>query len=134
MNLEYAFFCEDVSSDSGNTVTVTRIFTALESAAFPYTAPELVAALCIRFSMAETYESKAIELHLFDSDGLAVMRPVRREAVQIPQPVEGRLYRSHLFVHHLRQGRFPKPDDYQLSWLVNGIEAHSLPLRVSSSG
>ena len=133
MNLEYAFFCEDIESDTDNTVTVTGIFSSIAVPAFPYTASRLVAALCLRFSLTETYESKILEMHLLDSDGQAVITPRRREPVQIPAPDADRLSRTMLFAHDIRGVRFVRPGDYQLSWLVNGIEAHSLPLRVSQA-
>ena len=131
MNLEYAFFCDDLQADAGNTVTVTRIFTGLEASSFPYLYPRFFAVLCLRFSITETYESKTIEMHLLDPDGQPVIAPRRREDVRIDSPQPGRLSSTMLFGHDIRGVQFPTPGDYQLSWLVNGIEAHSLPLRVS---
>lgn len=52
----------------------------------------------------------------------------------IVPPDGGRLFRIVLFARDLGGTIFARPGDYQLSWLVNGIEAHSLPLRVSLAG
>ena len=134
MNLEYAFFCEDLQMHPDEVFSATRVRHTLAADGFPYEAPELFVAVGIRFSLWETFELKTIDMHMTDSDGRDIIAPLSLRGVEIVPPDDGRLFRIVLFARDLGGTVFTRPGDYQLSWLVNGIEAHSLPLRVSQAG
>jgi len=71
-----------------------------------------------------------MEMRLQDADGKDVIRAMTNSG-ESQEPAEGMTYRTHRMVNGLYGLRFEQFGDYQVSWLIDGIEAHTLHFRVA---
>ncbi len=128
MNVEYAFLCD--YADAGAKLTAVGIgIDSIYADSVPVTHPQLFAVLAVKFTLNETRRVKAMEMHVQDADGKDVIPP-HAGSIDIQAPVEGMTYRTHRTVNGLYGLRFEKFGDYQVSWLIDGFEAHTLHFRV----
>ena len=71
-------------------------------------------------------------IHIVDADGVPVMPAINLDMpVEAPQP--GYNYRTQRIALALQGLTFPKFGDYSVSWLLDGIEVKTLPLKVAQS-
>ena len=131
MNVEYAFLCD--YADPGPKLTAVGIgIDSIYAPGVPVQHPQFFAVLCLRFSLNETRRTKTFEIFLQDADGRDVIPPVSASA-DVPAPVEGMTYRTHRLVHGMYGVNFQQFGDYQLSWVMDGIEVHAVHFRVLPS-
>ena len=50
--------------------------------------------------------------------------------VDVPAPAEGMTYRTHRMVHGMYGLNFQKFGDYQVSWVMDGMEVQTVHFRV----
>ena len=128
MNVEYAFLCD--YAEPGPKLTAVGIgIDSIYAPSVPAQHPQLFAVLCLRFSLNETRRAKSFEMFLQDADGQDVIQPISVTA-DIPAPAEGMTYRTHRIVHGMYGLNFQKFGDYQVSWVMDGTEVHTVHFRV----
>ena len=128
MNVEYAFLCD--YADPGPKLTAVGIgIDSIYAPSVPAQHPQLFAVLCLRFSLNETRRTKSFEMFLQDADGQNVIPPIST-STEVPAPAEGMTYRTHRIVHGMYGLNFQKFGDYQVSWIMDGMEVHAIHFRV----
>ena len=128
MNVEYAFLCD--YADPGAKLTAVGIgIDSIYAPSVPAQRPQLFAVLCLRFTLNETRRSKAFEMFLQDADGQNVIPPIAVTA-EVPSPGAGMTHRTHRLVHGMYGLSFQKFGDYQVSWVMDGTEVHTVHFRV----
>ena len=130
MNVEYAFLCD--YAQSGNKLTAVGIgIDSIYAENVPAVHPQLFTVLAVKFTTNETRRVKAFEMHLQDADGKDIIPPLAN-SLNVPAPAVGMTYRTSCIVNGLYGIQFERFGDYQVSWLIDGIEAHALHFRVAA--
>ena len=128
MNVEYAFLCD--YADSSNKLTAVGIgIDSIYVGVLPVIHPQLFVVLALKFTASETGRKRAFEVHLQDADAKDIIPPITGD-LDIPTPAEGMTYRTHRIVTGLYGLKLEQLGNYQISWLIDGNEAHSLHFRV----
>ena len=128
MNVEYAFLCD--YADSGNKLTAVGIgIDSVHVADVPVVHSQMFAVLALRFTLNETQRTKAFEMHVQDADAKDIIPPLSGQ-MNIPAPADGMSYRTHRIVSGLYGMKLERVGDYQVSWLIDGIEVHAVHFRV----
>ena len=91
--------------------------------------PQLFAVLAIKFTANETRRDRSFEMHLQDADGQEVIPPITR-AIHVNAPAEGMTYRTQRIVNGMYGITFSKFGDYQVSWIMDSREVHTVHFRV----
>jgi hypothetical protein len=128
MNVEYAFLCD--YADSSNKLTAVGIgIDSIYVGVLPVIHPQLFVVLALKFTASETGRKRAFEVHLQDADAKDIIPPITGD-LDIQTPAEGMSYRTHRVVNALYGLKLEQFGNYQISWLIDGNEAHSLHFRV----
>ncbi len=129
MNVEYAFLCD--YAEAGNKLTAVGIgIDSIYAEALPASHSQLFAVLALKFTPNETQRARAFEMHLQDADANDLIPPITG-SLEIPAPAKGMAYRTSRIVNGLYGLPFQKYGDYQVSWLIDGIEVHAIHFRVT---
>ena len=129
MNVEYAFLCD--YADSSNKLTAVGIgIDTIYARTVPVVHQQLFAVLGLKFTSNETRRSKSFEMRVQDADANDIIPPITTDQ-DISAPAQGLTYRTHRSVNGLYGLRFQKFGDYQVSWLIDGIEICTLLFRVA---
>ncbi len=129
MNVEYAFLCD--YADSSNKLTAVGIgIDTIYAKTVPVAHQQLFAVLGLKFTVNETRRTRAFEMRVQDADARDIIPPITADR-DIPSPAKGLTYRTYRTVNGLYGLRFEKFGDYQISWLIDGVEVCSLPFRVA---
>ena len=128
MNVEYAFLCD--YADAGDKLTAVGIgIDSIYADVLPAIHTQLFAVLALRFTANER-RGRAFEVHFQDADAKDIIPPLASN-LDIPAPADGMSYRIHRIVSGLYGLKLDRFGDYQVSWLIDGNEAHALHLRVT---
>ena len=128
MNVEYAFLCD--YANSSNKLTAVGIgIDSIYVGGLPAIHPQLFVVLALKFTASETGRKRAFEVHLQDADAKDIIPPITGD-LDIQTPAEGMTYRTHRIVSGLYGLKLEQLGNYQISWLIDGNEAHSLHFRV----
>ena len=131
MEINFAFLC-DYADQSGNKLTAIGIgFDAIYARSVPATHPLFFAVLSIKFSATEVGE-KRLGMHLIDGDGKDIIKPIEA-ALQVEPPPVGFVHRIQRIALAMQRVTFPSVGDYSVSWLLDGREIASIPLKVSEA-
>ncbi len=129
MNVEYAFLCD--YADSSNKLTAVGIgVDTIYSKTVPVVHQQLFAVLGLKFTSNETRRTKTFEMRVQDADANDIIPPVTAHR-DIPAPSKGLTYRTYRNVNGMYGLRFKNFGDYQVSWLIDGIEVCTLPFRLA---
>lgn len=129
MDVEYAFLCDYAAS--GPKLTAVGIgIDSIYTEAVPAAHPQMFTVIALRFTANETRRVKAFEMHVQDADAKDIIPPLEGK-LKIQGPAKGKTYRIHQFVNGLYSVTFDKFGDYQVSWLIDGIEVQTLRFRVT---
>lgn len=134
MEVTFAFLC-DYADTSGPKLTAVGVgLDTIHAADAPVKHPLLYAVAAFTFTRAETQSGrKQIGIHMVDADGVPVMPAINLD-MPIEAPQLGYNYRTQRIALALQGLTFPKFGDYSVSWLVDGIEVSTLPLKIVQSG
>ena len=128
MNVEYAFLCD--YADPSNKLTAVGIgIDSIYVEVLPAIHPQLFVVLALKFTASETGRKRAFEVHLQDADAKDIIPPITGD-LDIQAPAEGMIYRTHRIVNGLYGLKLEQFGNYQISWLIDGNEAHALHFRV----
>ena len=133
MEVTFAFLC-DYADASGPKLTAVGVgLDTIHAAEAPVRHPVMYAVVAFRFTRAEAQRGrKQVGIHIVDADGVPVMPAIDLDMpVEAPQP--GYNYRTNRIALALQGLTFPKFGDYSVSWLVDGMEVRTLPLKVVQS-
>ena len=115
---------------SGGKLTAVGIgFDAIYARSIPAVHPLFFAVISLKFSSTEAGE-KRLGMHLIDGDGKDVIKPIEA-ALKVQAPPMGFLYRNQRIALALQRVSFPAIGSYSVSWLLDGREIASIPLKVS---
>ena len=129
MNVEYAFLCD--YAESGNKLTAVGIgIDSIHAEFVPAVHMQLFAVLALKFTAIETQRMRAFEMHVQDADARDIIEPLTGN-LDTEAPTEGMNYRTHRIVNGLYGLKLEQFGDYQVSWLIDGIEVHALHFRVA---
>ena len=128
MNVEYAFLC-DYATSSNKLTAVGIGFDSIYVGGLPAIHPQLFVVLALKFTASETGRKRAFEVHLQDADAKDIIPPITGD-LDIQTPAEGMTYRTHRIVSGLYGLKLEQLGNYQISWLIDGNEAHSLHFRI----
>ncbi len=133
MEVAFAFLC-DYADTSGPKLTAVGVgLDTIHAAEVPVRHHAMYAVAAFSFTRAEAERGrKQVGIHIVDADGVPVM-----PAIDLDMPVEapqlGYNYRTNRIALALQGLTFPKFGDYSVSWLVDGMEVRTLPLKVVQS-
>ena len=128
MNVEYAFLCD--YADPSNKLTAVGIgIDSIYAEVLPAIHPQLFVVLALKFTASETGRKRAFEVHLQDADAKDIIPPITGD-LDVQTPAEGMSYRTHRIVNGLYGLKLEQFGNYQISWLIDGIEAHAIHFRV----
>jgi hypothetical protein len=129
LEVNFSFLC-DYADQSGNKLTAIGIgFEAIYVRSIPAVHPLFFAVISLKFSSTEVGE-KRLGMHLIDGDGKDVIKPIEA-ALKVQAPPMGFLYRNQRIALALQRVSFPAIGNYSVSWLLDGREIASIPLKVS---
>ena len=129
MNVEYAFICD--YAESSNKLTAVGIgIDTIYAKTVPVVHQQLFAVLGLNFTINETRRTKVFEMRVQDADAHDVIPPVTANR-DIPAPGKGLTYRTYRTVNGLYGLRFQNFGDYQISWIIDGVEVCTRHFRVA---
>ncbi len=129
MNVEYAFICD--YAESSNKLTAVGIgIDTIYAKTVPVVHQQLFAVLGLNFTINETRRTKVFEMRVQDADAHDVIPPVTANR-DIPAPGKGLTYRTYRSVNGLYGLRFQNFGDYQISWIIDGVEVCTRHFRVA---
>ena len=133
MEVTFAFLC-DYADTTGPKLTAVGVgIDTIRAREVPAQHYLLYAVAAFRFTIAETRSgTRKLAVHLVDADGEAVMPPLNVDIPMEP-PQAGYGYRTHRVALALQGLTFRRYGDYSVSWLVDGVEVKTLPLKVVPS-
>jgi hypothetical protein len=124
----YAFLCDYADNTGGKLDAIGVGIDTIYAPAIPTRHPLMYAVIALRFSMLEVGE-KRLDVHIIDADGNDVVPPLKT-TLNVQPPPPGYIYRVQRIALGLFGTEFPRYGDYQVSWLVDGQEAKTVPLKV----
>lgn len=128
MDVSFAFLC-DYADNAAKLTAVGIGFDTIYAAKTPARHPLFFAVAAIRFSRVEAGR-KRFRVHVTDADGKDIAPPLDT-TMDVQPPPEGYLHRTQRIALALHGAEFPRYGDYQVSWLVDGFELVTIPLRVA---
>ena len=129
MNVEYAFLCD--YADPGNKLTAVGIgIDSIYVVDVPAVHTQIFAVLALKFTLNETRSTRTFKVHLQDADANNIIPPITGH-FSILAPADGMSYRTHRIINAIYNLKFEKLGDYQVSWLIDDTEVHSLHFRVT---
>ena len=134
MEVTFAFLC-DYADTTGPKLTAVGVgLDTIHAAEVPVKHHLLYAVAGFTFTRAETQSGrKQIGIHIVDADGVPVMPSIKLD-VSMEAPQSGYSYRTQRVALALQGLTFAKYGDYSVSWLLDGMEVKTLPLKVVPSG
>lgn len=134
VEVAFAFLC-DYADTSGPKLTVVGVgLDTIHATEVPAKHHLMYAVAGFTFTRAETQTGrKQVGIHMVDADGVPVMPAIKLE-MPVEAPLAGYNYRTQRIALALQGLTFPKFGDYSVSWLLDGIEVKTLPLKVAQSG
>jgi hypothetical protein len=128
MNVEYAFLCD--YAEAGSKLAALGIgIDSIYAESIPVVHPQIFAVLALKFTINETNRTKTVEMRIQDADAKDIAPPVVQN-IQIQPPAQGMTYRTFRVVSGLYGLRFKEFGDYQISWLLDGVEVHAVHFRL----
>lgn len=129
MEVNFAFLC-DYADQSGRKMAAIGIgFDTLYMRKIPAAHPLFYSVISIKFSSTEV-GPKRVGMRLLDEDGGNVVPPLDA-TINVNPPPAGFLYRNQNIALAMHGVTFPKYGDYVVSWLVDGREIKTIPLKVT---
>lgn len=128
MEVNFVFLC-DYADNSGKLAALGIGIDTIYAQTVPAEHPLFYAVIAIRFNTVEVGQ-KRIGLRLIDADGNNVVPPLDA-TIDVGNPPPGYTYRVQRIAFALHRVRFPHHGDYSISWLVDGAEVKSVPLKVA---
>ena len=134
MEVTFAFLC-DYADTTGPKLTAVGVgLDTIHAAGVPAKHHLMYAVAGFTFTRAETQSGhKQIGIYMVDADGVPVMPSIKLD-VSMEAPQSGYGYRTQRVALALQGLTFAKYGDYSVSWLLDGVEVKTLPLRVVPSG
>ena len=134
MEVTFAFLC-DYADTTGPKLTAVGVgLDTIHAAEVPAKHHLMYAVAGFTFTRAETQSGrKQIGIHMVDADGVPVMPSIKLD-VSMEAPQSGYSYRTQRVALALQGLTFAKYGDYSVSWLLDGMEVKTLPLKVVPSG
>ncbi len=134
MEVTFAFLC-DYADTTGPKLTAVGVgLDTIHAAEVPAKHHLMYAVAGFTFTRAETQSGrKQIGIHIVDADGVPVMPSIKLD-VSMEAPQSGYSYRTQRVALALQGLTFAKYGDYSVSWLLDGMEVKTLPLKVVPSG
>ena len=133
MDVAFAFLC-DYADTTGPKMTAVGVgLDTIHAPQVPAKHHLMYAVAGFTFTRAETQSGrKQVGIHIVDADGEPVM-PALNLDVSLTAPQSGYNYRTQRVALALQGLTFRKYGDYSVSWLVDGTEVKTLPLKVVQS-
>ena len=128
MDVDFAFLC-DYADNSGKLSAFGIGIDTIYAATVPAVHPLLYAVIALRFSTVEVGQ-KRLGVRIIDADGKPMVPPLDA-TINVAPPSHGYTYRIQRIALALHRVRFPGYGDYSVSWLVDGQEVKSTPLKVA---
>ncbi|MFC1901253.1 DUF6941 family protein [Chloroflexota bacterium] len=129
MDVNFAFIADYADNSGGKITAVGLGIDTVYAKSVPARHPLMFAVISIKFSITEIGQ-KRIGMCLIDQDGHNVI-PTLDTIVNVTSPPSGFLYKNHNIVLAMNMIEFPDYGDYSISWLLEGQEIKSIPLKVS---
>jgi hypothetical protein len=104
-------------------------FDTIYAVKVPATHPLFYSVISIKFSATEA-GPKRVGMHLIDEDGNSIVPPLDT-TINVNPPPPGFLYRNQRIALAMHGVTFPRYGDYIVSWLVDGQEIKTVPLKVA---
>ena len=128
MEVSFAFLC-DHAEQSAKLTAVGIGFDTIHATQVPTVHPSFFAVIALRFSRLEAGQ-KRIRMHLQDADGKDVVPPLN-VTIEVREPAPTYTHSTHRIALGFQMVRFSAYGDYQITFLVDEMEATTLPLKVA---
>ncbi len=127
MRVNFGFLCDHFAHKDGKPTAVGISLDAFFASGTPVRHPGFDAVISMRFSQEEA-GGKSVGLGVTDGEGVLIS-PARYEDIHI-EPVPGQLFQNKTVKITISETEFPSFGDYLVIWLLDGLEVHSLPIKV----
>ena len=127
MRVNFGFLCDRFSREDGKPSAEGVGLDAIYASGMPVRHPGFDAVINMRFGSAETGE-KTVGLGVTDQNGSPIA-PARYEVMQV-EVSPGQIYQNKTLKITVAETEFLSFGDYQVVWLLEGLEIHNLPFKV----
>ncbi len=127
MQVNFGFLCDRFSHKDGKPSAEGVGLDAFYAGGMPVRHPGFDAVINMRFGSEETGE-KTVELGVTDRDG-SLIAPARYEVIHV-EVSSGQIYQNITLNMTVTETEFLSFGDYQVVWLLDGLEIHSFPFKV----
>jgi hypothetical protein len=129
LEVNFAFLCDYADTTGGKMAAIGIGFDTIYAVKVPAFHPLFYSVISIKFSTTEVGQ-KRVGMHLIDEDGKSVVPPLDA-TINVNPPPPGFLYRNQRIALAMHGVTFPRYGDYTVSWLVDGQEIKTVPLKVA---
>ena len=129
MEVNFAFLSDYADQSGGKMSAIGIGFDTIYTASVPAVHPLFFSVISIKFSTTEVGQ-KRLGMHLIDADGNSIVPPLDA-TINVGPPPPGFLYRNQNIALAMHGINFPRYGDYAVSWLLNGQEIKTVPLRIA---
>lgn len=129
MEINFAFLCDYADQSGGKMSAIGIGFDTIYTRSVPATHPLFFSVISIKFSTTEV-GVKRLGMRLIDADGQGIVLPINA-TINVTAPPTGLLYKTQTIALAMHGVNFPRFGDYAISWLVDGQEVKSIPLKVA---
>lgn len=125
MKIEVFSLCDAATADTSGKLNLLGAFDTLFAPTAPFAHPSCTIALRMRFEAGDE-GTHPIELRVVDSDGKALIQPMKATVSVTPTPEIRTISRN--FVLNIQQLRLPKFGEYRIDLFYNNQPAGYVPL------
>ncbi len=127
MRVNFGFLCDHFAQNNGKPSAEGIGLDAFYASGMPVRHPGFDAVISMRFDPEETGE-KTVGLGVTDGDG-TLISPARYEAIHV-EVSPGQMYQNKTLKITVAETEFLSFGDYQVVWLLEGLEIHNFPFKV----
>ena len=127
MRVNFGFLCDRFTHQDGKPSADGIGLDACYASGMPVRHPGFDAAISMRFGPEEAGE-KTLGLGVTDRDG-SLIAPARYEVIHVDVS-PGQMYQNKTLKITVVETEFLSFGDYQVVWLLEGLEVHNLPFKV----
>ena len=127
MRVNFSFLCDHFNHKDGKPSAEGIGLDAFFASGMPVRHPGFDAVISMSFGPEETGE-KTVGLGVTDQDG-SLIAPARYEVINV-EVSPGQMYQNKTLKITVAETEFLSFGDYQVVWLLEGLEVHHLPFKV----
>jgi hypothetical protein len=126
MKVEVFTLCDAATADHSGKLNLLGAFDTLFAPQAPLVHPSCAVALRLRFDLPAHSGRHTLELRLADSDGKAILPPMKGE-LELPTQAEPRSHSRNIIIN-IQQLQLPTFGEYTIDLFINGRQLASTPL------